>query len=177
MTAVPDYVPMLIKGKGAKPEDGGCLVQIANWLADPTTWTDEPLCVDDTLARWAIYVNDVADQHHRRQLALLAPRLAGTKLDPKAEEAVKLLLHKRRDENPIPRAAMTGAIVWKKSAKVDNFTVEGLIDLRQLVAAQQDSLYGWLEDMIDYFDSLVGRAAPELLTEQQWLEIKELVGQ
>ena len=53
MNSVPDYVPMLRAGATKNPQLGGCLVQIANWLADPTIWTDKPAHVHPVLAAWA----------------------------------------------------------------------------------------------------------------------------
>lgn len=174
MTAVPDYVPMLIKGKGAKPEDGGCLVQIANWLADPTLWTDEPLCVDPLLAKWAIFANDMADNESRHPLALLAPRLAGTKIeDIDQEKVVEMCLREYvLSNNHRPRVTTTNKLIWKTTD-----TLTGVVDLSEMQAVEPGNLYSWLEAIIDKYDRLTGRTSPELLTEQQWLEIKELVGQ
>lgn len=175
MTAVPDYVPMLIKGKGATPKDGGCLVQIANWLEDSDTWTDEPLCVHPVIAYWAVYANDMADNEHRHRLALLAPRLAGTKIaDPVVEDTITLLLRRYVEDNPLPKIRVAGGLVWKKKG---DGVAEGVIDVNTIVAADQDQLYPWLEGILDYYDFLTGRNSRELLSEQEWLEIKELVGQ
>jgi hypothetical protein len=177
VTAVPDYVPMLIKGKGATPEDGGCLVQIANWLADPTTWTDEAKCVDPSLARLAIYANDIADDEHRRRLALLAPRLAGTKIEGEvAELAVENQLKGYVWGHRPPEPKFHHGIKWSIPTK-DQQTVLGKLNLDNLVILDQDGLCDWLEGVIDEYDRITGRNAPELLTQQEWEQIKELVGQ
>lgn len=76
--SVPDYIPQLRAGKGCHPEEGGCFVQIANWLADPTRWDDGPGVVYDTLRRYGITVNDTVDNATRRKLALLIPRVINT---------------------------------------------------------------------------------------------------
>jgi hypothetical protein len=177
VTAVPDYVPMLIKGKGATPEDGGCLVQIANWLADPTTWTDKALCVDPSLARLAIYANDIADDEHRRRLALLAPRLAGTKIEGEvAELAVENQLKGYVDGHRPPTPMFLQGMTWIKGTKAHP-TYVGKLNLDNLVILDQDGLCDWLEGVIDEYDRITGRNAPELLTQQEWEQIKELVGQ
>lgn len=177
MTAVPDYVPMLTKGAKAEPKLGGCLVQIANWLADPTTWTDKAKCVDPTLAHLAIYANDMADDAHRHRLALLAPRLAGTKVeDLKTELYVQNQLKAYTHVNRPPSIHLPNRITWTKPTKNNN-TVTGVIDLGYVEILDQASIYDWLEGVIDYYDRITGRNAPELLTQQEWEQIKELVGQ
>jgi hypothetical protein len=166
---------MLIKGKGATPKDGGCLVQIANWLADPTTWTDEGLCVYPLLAKWAIWANDVADNEHRHQLALLAPRLSGTRLEqPLHEEAMDVLLRQYLQDHRAPVCPSSGGLAWTVN---DDGVKTACIDLGTIMVVDQDGIYGWLEGIIDYYDYLTGRNSRELLSEQEWLEIKELVGQ
>jgi hypothetical protein len=81
MSEVPEYLPRLRAGNGAAPSEGGCLVQVANWLADHDLWTDRAKHVHPVLARFGIWVNDRVDANTRRELALAACRIAGTYRD------------------------------------------------------------------------------------------------
>lgn len=70
-------VPWLRKGKGESPQDGGCILQVIDWI-DRCEWTDDPPCVHPVLASLAIRVNDCTSDEQRQKLLALAPRLMGT---------------------------------------------------------------------------------------------------
>ena len=76
---LPAGLPDLISGAGDSPEEGGCVMQAAAWLAsNGEQWTDAPACVHRVLRRVAINVNDSVSTATRRQLWPLIPRLLGT---------------------------------------------------------------------------------------------------
>jgi hypothetical protein len=90
---VPIEMPDLIAGAGETPDQGGCVMQAAAWLASAgQNWNDSPDCVHGTLRRVAIMVNDNVGTDARRQLWPLVPRMLGTAVDPKtdARTAVQL---------------------------------------------------------------------------------------
>jgi hypothetical protein len=90
---VPIEMPDLIAGAGETPDQGGCVMQAAAWLASAgQNWNDSPDCVHGTLRRVAIMVNDNVGTGARRQLWPLVPRMLGTAVDPKtdARTAVQL---------------------------------------------------------------------------------------
>ncbi len=70
-------VPWLRKGKGETPADGGCILQVIDFV-NRNEWTDRPPCVHPVIANLAIYVNDALPDGERRKLLDLAPRLIGT---------------------------------------------------------------------------------------------------
>lgn len=152
---------MLRAGATKNPQLGGCLVQIANWLADPTIWTDKPAHVHPVLAAWAIKINDVVclfgTNENRGELALLAPRLTGTGKTGRyemsyffQEEELNLWL----TENPFP------FIIWPTIAQVD--MTEGIT---------------WLSALLDVFDRVTGRARTPELSPERWAEVRQLVCQ
>lgn len=178
MTAVPDYLPMLIKGKSVDPQQGGCLVQIANWLTDPTSWTDEAVCVDQFLAIEAVICNDGVSDPARHKLALLAPRLAGTNLnhDVGLREAVHEGLRNWRY-----KGAGSGYPWYLHPSSNFTPTPNGYVQTIKLseYVLVHDEAYAiaWLTAMIDEYDRLAGRETIPALPVEKWLEIKELVGQ
>jgi hypothetical protein len=73
-----DYsVPFLRSGIGRSPKDGGCIMQVIDWI-DRCEWTDVPTCVHPILRAAAINVNDALGDGERQKLLALAPRLMGT---------------------------------------------------------------------------------------------------
>ena len=165
MNPVPDYVPMLQSGASATPKQGGCLVQIANWLADPTTWTDNPIHVHPVIAWWAIHVNDMVctagSDENRRALALLAPRLIGTGIGTICRERFREPeLKQWMDEHPLP---IRPAYQFQGFAFVRNQDMQPLIQ--------------WLSDLLDEFDRVKGRTPTPELRKERWDEVRELVGQ
>lgn len=74
---VPDFLPNLIGGASAKPEDGGCLMQFVSFLFDEG-WTDQPVCTNRHLANLAVAVNDNISDIARPRLARFAPYLMNT---------------------------------------------------------------------------------------------------
>ena len=76
MTEIPP-VPFLRKGVGAGPQDGGCIMQIVDFI-DRNEWTDKPPCVHPVIRELAIYVNDRLPDDERQKLLDLGPRMSGT---------------------------------------------------------------------------------------------------
>lgn len=182
---VPDYVPILVKGLSPDPKQGGCVVQIANWLYDPGLWTDEPVCVDEVLAEKAIWINDAVDDELRRQIALLAPRLSGTNLSHTCgvrvltscshcltTEALNQWIH----THPHPFVFVPGAKPDDSKYKAGDHLVWTIAaPTLQFTGTQQDGI-DWLTALIDEYDRVTGRTS-EPLPVEKWLEIRELLGQ
>lgn len=176
---VPDYLPVLVKGASPDPKSGGCLVQVANWLADPSVWSDEAICVHPDLVHPAIRVNDLVDDEHRRQLALLAPRLSDTRKfavgvigDSRVWEVSEglcgwMVAH--------PRPWHTHP-VHSTYTDLKNGYTQTIHLPRTHLCAPQDEAIAWLAALIDEFDRLTGRhTAP--LPAARWAEVKELLHQ
>ena len=72
-------VPWLRSGVGKTPKDGGCILQVIDWISNGG-WTDDPQCVHPVLKRLAIAANDASDDEGRQKLLDLAPRLIGTNI-------------------------------------------------------------------------------------------------
>jgi pyruvate/2-oxoglutarate dehydrogenase complex dihydrolipoamide acyltransferase (E2) component len=70
-------VPWLRSGTGATPAEGGCILQVIDWI-DREGWSDQPRCVHPVLARLAVAANDGLGDHDRQRLLDLVPRLMGT---------------------------------------------------------------------------------------------------
>jgi len=88
---VPDLLPLLRKGTGNTPADGGCLVQLASYLNDGHSWTDATPCVHPVLRSLAIRVNDETSDENRHLLAQLAARLVGTGPEPSDPHEARVL--------------------------------------------------------------------------------------
>lgn len=88
MTNMTNIVPWLRSGTGQTPTDGGCIMQVIDWI-HRNEWTDNPPCVHPVLRRLAIAANDQLDDAGRQRLLALAPRLMGTASDDR-ELSVRL---------------------------------------------------------------------------------------
>lgn len=161
MTA-PDYVPRLTVGKTDDPKKGGCLIQIANWLADPTLWTDQAMCVNRVLAVYGVKINDAVNDEGRHRLALLAPRLADTHHENEDEINEKLAEWAAR--NPCPQ--LLNAV----------FSAVGGIIIFNVGSWSDAEVVDWYTSLIDEYDRITGHTSPDLPRER-WEQIKELVGQ
>lgn len=120
MTSTTCEVPWLRSGVGKTPGEGGCIMQVIDWI-DRQGWTDRPLCVHPLLARVAIQANDALDDERRQQLLDLVPRLMGTANDDKVlgvrltVRAVRKALHVFENAVPLdnkPRRAVEAADQW-----------------------------------------------------------------
>jgi hypothetical protein len=70
-------VPFVRSGTGSSPLDGGCILQVVDWIATEG-WTDQPECVHPVLRSLAIHANDTMGDADRQKLLDLTPRLMGT---------------------------------------------------------------------------------------------------
>jgi len=73
----PDVFPLLKKGKHASPKDGGCVMEVCSFLAGEE-WSDQPACVQPTLAEISRTVNDLLTTDHRQRLINYVNRLINT---------------------------------------------------------------------------------------------------
>ena len=70
-------VPFIRSGVGETPADGGCVMQMADWV-HRNEWTDEPPCVHPVIRHLAIVVNDRLPDDERQKLLDLIPRMMDT---------------------------------------------------------------------------------------------------
>ena len=104
-------VPFLRRGSGLRPSEGGCIMQVVDWIHNGT-WTDSPRCVHLGLRTLAINVNDTVDDGERQRLLDLAPRLIGT--DTLTEEqSIRIITRLLRD-----KLAFVPDSEWKAQVEV-----------------------------------------------------------
>jgi len=70
-------VPYLRSGIGDSPRNGGCILQVIDWI-HRHEWTDDPDCVHPLLRGIAIGVNDLSADSDRQRLLGFTNRLMGT---------------------------------------------------------------------------------------------------
>jgi len=88
LSAVPDVLPLLSRGRHRSPRRGACFMELASYLAGER-WSDHPHCTHPLLARLARGVNDVTSDDARPRLALLVPSVVGlTSADPRWDHEV-----------------------------------------------------------------------------------------
>ena len=83
-------VPWLRSGMGKNPQDGGCIMQVIDWIASGG-WSDYPECVHPKLREVAIAANDAMTDEGRQKLLALAPRLMNTRPTPPEDEDLRAL--------------------------------------------------------------------------------------
>lgn len=89
-------VPFLRKGTGATPTDGGCVMQIVDWVAQHR-WTDSPACVHLLIRSYAIGLNDALSDEPRQRLLGLIPKMMNTayyrngRIDPEVDGRLQAL--------------------------------------------------------------------------------------
>ena len=80
LTAVPDLVPVLSRGKHRNPRKGACFMELASFLAGER-WSDHPTCTHPLLASLARLVNDYTSDAGRSRLGALVPSVIGQTSD------------------------------------------------------------------------------------------------
>ena len=127
-------VPWLRSGTGSTPVDGGCIMQVIDWI-DRNKWSDSPPCVHPVLRALAIRANDTLGDGERQRLLDLAPRLMGTASDDRVL-AVRLAAWCARQVLPVyetaypndnrPRRAIEAAEAWADCpCHKGNYPLEG----------------------------------------------------
>ena len=90
MSAVPDVVPVLSRGKHRSPKGGACFMELASYLAGER-WSDRPTCTHPLLGEVARNVNDRTSDSARPLLSPLIPEVIGlTSEDPRADARIAL---------------------------------------------------------------------------------------
>lgn len=166
-------VPHLRRGTGRTPADGGCLLQIVDWI-DRHAWTDRPPCVHPVLARLAIASNDRLRDGERQTLLDLIPRLRGTASDDPVLR-VRLAVFCGRCVLPVwkspgddrPRQALDAAERWCDDPSEANraaayAAADNAADAAYAAyAADPPAAAALLRDTLDEYDRLTGRAEVE----------------
>jgi hypothetical protein len=73
---LPEFVPVLSRGKHRTPRRGACFMELASYLAGER-WSDHPDCTHPLLAALARDVNDYTSDAARSRLAGLIPSVIG----------------------------------------------------------------------------------------------------
>jgi hypothetical protein len=90
VSASPDSMPILSRGKHRNSRKGACFMEMASVLAGEK-WSDHPRCTHPLLADLARHVNDATSDDNRHQLALLIPEVVGlTSDDPRVDARIAL---------------------------------------------------------------------------------------
>lgn len=85
-------LPLLSRGKHRNPRRGACFMELASYLAGER-WSDKPRCTHPLLAHLARLVNDLTNDAHRPQLAMLVPSVIGlNSTDPLWNDELTLLV-------------------------------------------------------------------------------------
>jgi len=74
--SMPDFMPVLSRGKHRTPRSGGCFMEFASYLAGES-WSDHPACTHPQLASLARMTNDCTSDAARSKLAVLIPTVIG----------------------------------------------------------------------------------------------------
>src|SRR5690349_17721027 len=120
-----NIVPWLRSGTGQTPKDGGCIMQVIDWI-DRNEWTDRPPCVHPVIQQLAILANDSLDDAGRQQLLTLAPRMMNTASPDKrlsvqlavfCAERVLPIFEARYADDYRPKKAIEAAREWLRTGK------------------------------------------------------------
>ena len=96
VSASPDLLPILARGKHRNSRKGACFMEMASVLAGEK-WSDHPRCTHPLLADLARHVNDATSDDNRHHLALLIPEVVGlTGDDPRVDARIALRCADRR---------------------------------------------------------------------------------
>lgn len=123
---IPSVMPLLRRGPGGDIQDGGCFNQVAGYLADGHSWTDQHRSIHPVIRAAGVLCNDTMSNLGRPRLAVLAADAAGTGPEPTAliarqELTVRLVvwiaqqdpLHKISTESKeLCRIAIEAALDW-----------------------------------------------------------------
>lgn len=83
---VPDFMPVLARGKHSDPSVGACIMEYVSYLAGEE-FSDKPGCVDINLAGFARAINDILPDEERQALLPFISRLMGTYPDYQVRQA------------------------------------------------------------------------------------------
>lgn len=90
MQGIPNFVPVLSRGRHRRPKQGACFMEFASYMAGER-WSDHPECTHPLLAFLARGVNDFTTDHGRQKLATLVPSVVGLNGDsPAVDIAIAL---------------------------------------------------------------------------------------
>jgi hypothetical protein len=122
---VPDYLPVLSRGRHRTPRHGACFMEMASTLAGEQ-WSDHPGCTHPVLGELARLVNDSSSDRHRSELAVHVPTVVG--------------LRPGEDEDERWTAGLTGAVATYGVTRVPRASqralVAGLLTVQRVVEAR-----------------------------------------
>jgi hypothetical protein len=132
-------VPYLTSGKGSTPAQGGCIMQVVDWVAR-NGWTDNPPCVHPLLRGVAIAVNDSVMDEQRQRLLDMIPRLINTHLPGGGQDA-----------------ALVRALDQRWSAEMGELVMDFPHSTLQNWPERSERLLMAFEGLLDLYDEIVGR--------------------
>ena len=156
-------VPWLRSGTGSTPSDGGCIMQVIDWI-DRNKWTDRPPCVHPVLAKLAIRANDSLDDKGRQKLLDLAPRLMGTASDDKmlsvklAVFCARKVLHLFEAKYPKdfrPRQSIEAAEAWITEPSEEN-RAKAIEARKHAAYAAAATALPFLIEVLEEYERIVG---------------------
>lgn len=157
-----DSLPALRSGAGSDPSDGGCIMQVVNYLWD-RGWNDQPVCVLSSLRALSISVNDRVGDNERQELWHLIPRLMGTN---------PIVIEKEHWTDTFGNiTVLEYSVTDNKKAESLNTHMTGWMDKREDGEVDVE----FLEAALDEYDRFTGRKATSCKTfdESYIEEIKE----
>jgi hypothetical protein len=173
-------VPWLRSGTGKRPTDGGCILQVVDWISTGG-WTGRPKCVHPVLRVLAIRANDSLPDAGRQKLLDLTPRLMGTAPGDPAL-AVKLLRPARDLSLPIYESAYPGDARPRKAWEVAFAWAECPCEAHaaaaratRAYAADNAASYQLLLDTLDEYDRLTGRTEVTPVAAQTYAAVCEVM--
>jgi hypothetical protein len=90
VSASPELLPILSRGKHRNSRKGACFMEMASVLAGEK-WSDHPRCTHPLLADLARHINDATSDDNRHHLAVLIPEVVGlTGDDPRVDARIAL---------------------------------------------------------------------------------------
>ena len=159
-----NLVPWLRKGTGDTPKDGGCIMQVVDWI-NRGKWTDHPPCVHPVIRILAIQVNDSLDDVGRQKLLDLAPRMMNTasddgdlarKLSIFCAEHVLPIFEAKYPDDDRPRKAI-------EAAKMGHRDAANAAYYAAANAANYAASFDLLVAVLDEYDRLTNRDKVEAL--------------
>lgn len=119
---VPTGLPLLRHGPGDSPEDGGCFVQVAGFLSEGHSWSDNTPLVHPVIRSAGVLCNDLMSATARPRLAPLAADAAGTGPEPSGATGqilrvrllawVALRVSPRWENRQLCQNAVSAALDW-----------------------------------------------------------------
>lgn len=150
--SLPDFMPVLSRGKHRTPKSGGCFMEFASYLAGES-WSDHPACTHPALASLARMVNDCSSDSARLKLGLLIPSVIGL---TGSDKRIEIVVAIRAGCEALPIASMerqralaVGLLTCERHlSALDAKLAEQLHPLVHAALAEAPDAHTWAHDFI-----------------------------